>query len=283
MIDSIHISNNQLMYFDGYDEEACGMDQSLALEYLDRCHQIIARVRSTQMPAIAQAAAWCAESIAQRGLVHLFGTGHSRMVVEEIWPRYGSFPGFHPIVELSMTHHTQVVGANGQRQAMWIERQEGLGEVILSNFVFRTYDVMMVFSTSGTNGVVVDVALGAKARGLKVITVIAAEYSSLLPSAHSSGKKLADIADLVIDNCTPPGDAMVWVPGVDVPVGPGSTIGNTAVVNSIKCLVAEELARRGQPPLVLAGAHVMGAAASKQRFEDSYNDHRDRVKVVYGC
>ena len=258
------------------------MDRTVALEYLDRCQQIIARVRATQMEAIERTAGWCADTIAQRGLVHLFGTGHSRMVVEEIWPRYGSFPGFHPIVELSMTHHTQVVGANGQRQAMWIERQEGLGEVILSNFVFRAYDLMMVFSTSGANGVVVDVALGAKARGMKVVCVIAAEYSRLLPSGHSSGKKLADVADLVIDNCTPPGDAMVEIPGVDVPVGPGSTIGNTAVVNSMKCLIAAELARRGQPPLVLAGAHVMGAEASRQRFEDSYNDQRDRVKVVYG-
>src|ERR1700722_7182243 len=117
------------------------MDRTVALEYLDRCQQIIARVRATQMEAIERTAGWCADTIAQRGLEHLFGTGHSRMVVEEIWPRYGSFPGFHPIVELSMTHHTQVVGANGQRQAMWIERQEGLGEVILSNFVFRAYDL----------------------------------------------------------------------------------------------------------------------------------------------
>jgi uncharacterized phosphosugar-binding protein len=258
------------------------MDQSSAFEYLDRCAGIIAQVRETQMGSIALAAQWCAEAIAQRGLVHLFGTGHSRMVVEEIWPRYGSFPGFHPIVELSMTHHTQVVGANGQRQAMWIERQEGLGEVILSNFIFRPYDVMMVFSTSGTNGVVVDVALGSKARGMKVIALVSAEYSKLLPSGHSSGKKLIDIADLVIDNCAPPGDSMVQVKGVDVPVGPGSTIGNTAVVNAMKCMIAAELARRGQPPLVLAGSFAMGAEASKTRFEASYNDHRDRIKVVYG-
>jgi uncharacterized phosphosugar-binding protein len=86
----------------------------------------------------------------------------------------------------------------------------------------------------------------------------------------------------VIDNCAIPGDAMVEVPGVDVPVGPGSTIGNTAVVNCIKVLVAEELARRRQPPLVLAGAWKMGQEASAKRFEEAYDDHRDRVKVVYG-
>ena len=79
---------------------------------------------------------WCADAIGSDGLVHLFGTGHSRIPVEEMFPRYGSFPGFNPIVELSMTFHTQVVGANGQRQAMYIERQPGLAEVILSNFRF---------------------------------------------------------------------------------------------------------------------------------------------------
>lgn len=253
-----------------------------ALDYLDGCEAILRRVRETQMERIATAARWCAEAIARRGLVHLFGNGHSRIAVEEMWPRYGSFPGFHPIVELSMTYHTQVVGANGQRQAMWIERQEGLGEVILRNFVFRDYDVMMVFSTSGNNGVVVDVALGAKERGLKVIAVVAESYARMLPPGHSSGKRLHEIADLVIDNCAVPGDAMVEVPGVDVPVGPGSTIGNTAVVNGVKVLVAAELVRRGQPPLVLAGAWKMGTEASAKRFDDAYDDHRERVKVVYG-
>ena len=254
----------------------------IALEYIDKSAQIIQRVRDTQLDAIHEAAKLCADSIAKRGLVHLFGNGHSRMAVEEMWPRYGSFPGFHPIVELSMTNHTQVVGANGQRQAMWIERQEGLGEIILRNFVFRDFDTMMIFSTSGSNGVVVDVALGAKERGLKVVSVVALEYARELRSGHSSGKRLIDIADVVIDNCAVPGDAMVEVPGVDVPVGPGSTIGNTVIVNAIKCLVAEALAAKGQPPLVLAGAWKMGEEASAKRFDDAYDDHRDRVKIVYG-
>ncbi|WP_337868784.1 SIS domain-containing protein [Meiothermus sp.] len=258
------------------------MNLKPAHDYLDGCEAILERVRRTQIERIATAAQWCAEAIHKRGLVHLFGNGHSRMAVEEMWPRYGSFPGFHPMVELSMTNHTQVVGSNGQRQAMWIERQEGLGEVILRNFIFRDYDVMMVFSTSGNNGVVVDVALGAKRRGLKVVAVVAEEYAKLLPPGHSSGKRLLEIADLVIDNCAIPGDAMVAIEGLDVPVGPGSTIGNTAVVNAIKCPVAARLTEWGEPPLVLAGAWKMGPEASAKRFEDAYDDHRDRVKVVYG-
>ena len=88
---------------------------------------VLARVAETQADGIETASRWCAEAIAADGLVHLFGTGHSRIPVEEMFPRYGSYPGFNPIVELSMTFHTQVVGANGQRQAMFIERMPGPG------------------------------------------------------------------------------------------------------------------------------------------------------------
>src|ERR671935_43640 len=124
-----------------------------------------------QTEALDAASRLCAEAIGAGGLVHVFGTGHSRIPVEEMFPRYGSYPGFHPIVELSMTFHTQVVGANGQRQAMFIERTEGLGDVILRNFDLRPPDVMMVFSAGGLGAVPIEVARGARERGLTVIAV----------------------------------------------------------------------------------------------------------------
>src|SRR6266508_6957977 len=129
---------------------------------IDLLHQLW----DTQAAAIDKAAAMCADAIAGGGLVHLFGTGHSRIPVEEMFPRYGSYPGFNPIVELSMTFHTQVVGANGQRQAMAIERMPGLAEVILSNFHFGPRDVMIVFSAGGATAVPIEMARGARARGL---------------------------------------------------------------------------------------------------------------------
>jgi uncharacterized phosphosugar-binding protein len=214
--------------------------------------------------------------------VHLFGTGHSRIPVEEIFPRHGSFPGFHPIVELSLTHHTQVVGANGQRQAMYIEKLEGFGEVILRNFVFGPHDSFMVFSNGGVNGVVIDVALGAKARGMPLIAVISVEHCQASSARHSSGQRLIDIADVTIDNCSPAGDALVHVPGLEYPVGPGSTVGYAIVVNALKCLVAAELTRRGQPPLVLTSGVLIGSQASAELFDRTYDDYRSRVAQVYG-
>jgi uncharacterized phosphosugar-binding protein len=257
------------------------VDHSPALEYLDAAEAIVRRVRETQMEAVAQAAQICADSIAARGLVHLFGTGHSRIAVEEIFPRHGSFPGFHPIVELSLTYHNQVVGANGQRQAMFLERLEGFGQVILRNFRFGPHDSFIVFSNSGVNGVVIDVALEAKRLGMPVIAVVSKEHCLASAPKHSSGQRLPDVADVTIDNCTPAGDALVRVPGLEYPVGPGSTVGYAAVVNALKCLVAAELTRRGRPPLVLTSSVLIGAERSAALFEQTYDDYRARVAHLY--
>ena len=154
--------------------------------------------------------------------MHLFGTGHSRIPVEELFPRYGSFPGFHPIVELSMTFHTEVVGANGQRQAMFIERVEGLADVVLANFELGPPDAMIVFSASGLTAVLDRDRRAARARAaLPVVAVTSVAQSLAGEPGHSSGTRLLDHADVVLDLCTRAGDALVRVDGLDTPVGPG--------------------------------------------------------------
>jgi uncharacterized phosphosugar-binding protein len=240
---------------------------SAADAYLVEAAAIVRRVRETQLPAIEQAADLCARAIASDGLVHLFGTGHSRVLVEEMYPRYGSFPGFHPIVELSLTNHTQVVGANGQRQAMFLERVAGFAEVILENFEFGPDDVMCVFSSGGENAVPVEVAAGAKRRGLAVIAV-----------TTSRDSLLGRTADLVIENCSVAGDAVVRIDGLDEPVAPGSTVGGAAVVNALKAAIAERLVALGQPPLVLTSEVFVGPERSRELFDASYRDYRRRVR-----
>ncbi len=258
------------------------LDPAPMLDYLERAEMIVRRVRETQMPAILEAALICTNTIAAGGLVHLFGTGHSRIPIEEIFPRHGSFPGFHPIVELSLTYHNPVVGPNGQRQAMFLEKVEGFGRVILRNFVFGPHDSFIIFSNSGVNQVVIDVALEAKTRGMPVIAVVSVAHCQASTPRHSSGKRLIDCADVTIDNCAPAGDALVTIEGLQYPVGPGSTIGYAAVVNALKCLVAAELTKRGQPPLVLTSSVLIGSAASEELFERTYDEYRARVAQVYG-
>ena len=254
-----------------------------ANDYINATHNILLQIQQTQMDAIEEAANLCAQTIAGDGLVHMFGTGHSRIFVEEMFPRHGSFPGFHPIVELSLTFHNVVVGANGQRQAMFLEHVEGLGQVILRNFVFSPPDCFLLFSNSGVNEVVIDVASEAKRLGFPVIAVVSLDHCNRSTALHSSGKKLPEIADIVIDNCTPAGDALVRVPGLADPVGPGSTIGAAAVTNAIKCRVAEKLVALGKPPIVLTSAIFIGNEASKRRFDECYDDYRARIHKVYGC
>jgi uncharacterized phosphosugar-binding protein len=256
--------------------------QGAALEYMERAAEILERVQATQGEAIETAADLCARTIAGDGLVHLFGTGHSRIFVEEMFPRHGSFPGFHPIVELSLTYHNLVVGSNGQRQAMFLEHVEGFGQVILRNFVFSAPDCFLIFSNSGVNQVVVDVALDAKRMKMPVVAVVSVDHCTASPPAHSSGKKLTDVADIIIDNCTPAGDALVRVQGLDDPVGPGSTIGAAAVTNALKCRIAEKLTALGRPPIVLTSSVLIGSEASHARFEACYDDYRSRVQRVYG-
>jgi len=239
--------------------------------------RLLERLAATQAPAIDKAAAICADAIGGGGLVHVFGTGHSRIPVEELFPRYGSYPGFHPIVELSTTFHTQVVGANGQRQAMFIERTEGLAEVILSNFRLGPPDAMIVFSASGLSANPIEMAIGARRRNLPVVAVTSLAQSHAGAPTHSSGTRLADHADVVIDLCTPPADALVDVPGLATPVGPGSSIAAIAVANELKVQTAERLVARGAMPPVLTSATVVGPEESARLFDAAYAEHARRL------
>jgi uncharacterized phosphosugar-binding protein len=210
---------------------------SPALHYLDASQNLLQRVRE-QLPLIQQSAALCAKTILDGQMVHVFGSGHSRILVEEMWPRYGSFPGFNPIVELS---HNLVVGANGQRQAMFLENVSGLAARILRNFDLQLGDSALVISSSGCNVVPVEMAEEFQKRGVKVIAIISAMHSHACNSRHRDGKKLQDFADIVLDTGAPVGDAMVQIDGLETPVAPGSTIGGCLLVNALKAEVAQLL------------------------------------------
>jgi uncharacterized phosphosugar-binding protein len=249
-------------------------------QWMEAAAALLDRVATTQGPAIEEAAALCADAIGGDGLVHLFGTGHSRIPVEEMFPRFGSYPGFHPIVELSTTFHTQVVGANGQRQAMFIERVEGLAEVILSNFRLGPPDVMIVFSASGLSANPIEMALGARRRGLPVVAVTSVAQTMAAASTHSTGTRLLDHADVVIDLCTPAGDALVMIDGLETPVGPGSSLAAIAVVNELKAQTAALLVERGAMPPVLTSAALVGAEESARLFDAAYDEHARRLAAA---
>ncbi len=253
--------------------------------YLQKCRELLDTVER-QRPLIEQAAEWFAATILAGRMVHVFGSGHSRIMVEELWPRYGSFPGFNPIVELSLTFHNPVVGPNGQRQAMFLENVSGFAERILRNFDLSPTDTALVISSSGCNIVPIEMAEGFKTRGIKTVVIISRRHSEATPSKHPRGLRLQDFADLVLDTGAPPGDAMVQIDGLDTPVAPGSTIGGCMLVNAIKAEVALRLTRAGQAPKVLTGAAVVGAERATALFEAAYDEHARRLAKLYqniGC
>src|SRR5262245_6251882 len=182
-------------------------------EYLTQSRRLVEAV-AAQATAIQKAAQWFSQTILSGRMVHVFGSGHSRIMVEEMWPRYGSFPGFNPIVELSLTFHNLVVGANGQRQAMFLENVPGLAERILRNFTLSPSDCALIISSSGCNVVPIEMAEEFRKRKIKVVAIITKLHSQANQSKRADGKKLSDFADLVLDTGAPDGDAMISIPGL---------------------------------------------------------------------
>ncbi len=248
--------------------------------YLHECRRILDAV-GAQSDAIGRAADLFAATILAGRMVHVFGSGHSRIMVEEMWPRYGSFPGFNPIVELSLTFHNPVVGANGQRQAMFLENVSGLAARILRNFVMTTQDSALVISSGGCNVVPVEIAEEFQRRGVPVVAIISKAHSEASTSRHRDGKRLQDFADIVLDTGAPVGDAMVKIAGLETPVAPGSTVGGCLLVNAVKAETAARLTAAGQPPKVLTASNLIGSERAAAIFEDAYDEHARRLAKLY--
>jgi len=249
-------------------------------DYLQKCEKIIQRIRA-QKKEIEKAAELFSKTILAGRMVHVFGSGHSRIMVEEMWPRYGSFPGFNPIVELSLTYHNNVVGANGQRQAMYLENVPGFAERILRNFNLSEKDTAFIVSSSGCNIVPVEMAELFQKRKIKVVALITKDHSAKSTSKRSDGKKLSDFADIVLDSGAPVGDSMIYISGLETPVSPGSSVGGIIIVNSIKAEVARLLTAAGQPPKVLTASCVIDAEKARDLFEAAYDEHARRLAELY--
>lgn len=251
----------------------------LPLRFPQIARDLITKIEETQADALRRTADLYARSIAADGLVHLWGGGHSAMGVLETFPRIGSIVGFHPILELPITYYSNVVGVSGLRQALFLERVEGYAETVLSNFDFGPHDCLEVISSTGINNVVVEIALGAKARGMQVVAITSVAHQTATEPRHSSGKRLIDVADIVIDNCTPPGDASIQVEGADYPTSSTSSVSVITIVQTLNAMVAERLVQLGHKPLILTSPHFAHTQdESKRNIEEYYREFRRRQR-----
>ena len=223
--------------------------------YLAHALEILAEVESTQSEKIAIGARWIADAIEAGGLAHFFGAGHSHMALEEAFPRNGGLVGLHPLSELALSYYAPVIGNSGIYQMRYFQAVEGLGEIIWKNYRFEKTDCFVVYTNTGVTKVALDIAAFAKAEGMRVIAVTSLKHAAATGTDHKGGKRLHEIADLVIDNCSIIVDK----------AGAGSSITTIAITNALSTEAALELARRGYEPMVLPSPYFEGTPEGKAR------------------
>lgn len=241
--------------------------------YLERVQAMLAEVARTQGPAIEAAAQLIAPTIAAGGVIHLFGCGHSQLLTEEVFYRAGGLAAVNPILDAGLAL------AGGAVKSSMLERMEGYGIAALSQQDLRPGEVMVVISTSGRNPVPVDVALEARRRGLKVVALTASAYSKAAASRHSSGKLLLDVADLVIDTCGVPGDAVLEHRNVPVKFCPASTVLGAAILGAMMARVIELLAEGGVEPPVFLSGNIDGADSRNMALVERYRSRAARLSL----
>jgi uncharacterized phosphosugar-binding protein len=254
---------------------------SAATTYFDKSMALLQQLRDQSTDDILKAAELCADRISQGGLVFLFGNGHSRMMCEEMTPRQGCFVGWVAMVELALSNHANIVGANGLRAPLQLEKFEGYSEELLKSYRFGPHDAFIVISTSGIRPVIVEMAAGAQRRGLPVIAIVAKQHCLNAPSGHSSGKKLIDYADIVIDNQCPPGDCVLELPGLEWRTGPASTLTGAMIINMLRCETAERLLARGFKPTLLPSHQFVGNTSAAEQLDRFYEDYRRSLRHLY--
>lgn len=236
-------------------------------------------VRTEQAAAIDKAADVCADSIAADKLVFTFGTGHGALPALETFPRTGTIVGFRPIVESTMISFHRVWGDMGARQYRFIHAVEGYGRAILRSHQLDPADSIVLFSHSGVNAVILDIALGAKEKGLTTIAVTSLPHSSASPPRHSSGKRLFEVADIVIDTRASLSDASIRIEGLDAPVGANSTSVAIAIAHAIVAATAEKLVLRGIEPYVMVNPNTAGKEAANAANDRNYEELWRRLKA----
>jgi uncharacterized phosphosugar-binding protein len=252
----------------------------LAKQWLQNAREVMDKIESSQIENIRKAATIMADSIEKERWVHTFGCGHATLPIEEMYPRIGGFVGFHPMIELPLTFFTNIVGGMSVQQFVFLERVEGYGKEIMKGWNFDRNDCMWLFSHTGINAVNIDVALEARAKGMKVIVYGSAAEGVGKKTRHSSGKTLFELADIVVDTCVPVNDASVPLKNHMDKVGPVSTMGFITTVWMTVTTVAEILAERGVKLYIHPSHNIPGDTTAHDRLNKALGEYKRRISGV---
>lgn len=235
-------------------------------EYFRKIREIFDKVEQTQTENIEKSAKIIAESIKNGGILHVFGCGHSQMYAMEVFYRAGGLVPVNAILTPALSLEPKAP------LSTFGERQEGLAKAILDNEAISENDVILIASTSARNAVPVEMAMEAKNRGMKVITLISYDFANNVTSRHKSGKKAFEFADVVLDNCGVAGDAIMELEGLNAKFGPTSSVIGFAILQAIIVQVVENLVKEGIKPPIWVSANLDQGDRINQEYIAQYKN-----------
>ena len=224
----------------------------LAHDFCERIVNGIEKIKNSQMEPILKAASEIAGRLGKGGILYVFGTGHSHVLAEEIYMRAGGL-----IQAKAIVPHELTVDLDMQKSTL-MERTDGLAEIVFATNKIRSCDALVIVSNSGRNAVPVQMAQGAKSRGIFTVALTNLEHSKGVVSRDKSGKKLYELCDVVLDTCGPVGDALVQAPGKNISVAPASTIFGALIIEMLVCTIIETMIANGDELFVLRSGNVDG-------------------------
>ena len=240
--------------------------------YIEKLGELLSGILDRQRGQIDAAAAIVAESMSSGGLIHIFGTGHSGTIAAEPFMRAGGLLPVNAMLD------ERVVMSGGSMGSSAAEKTEGLAAEILAAHDIQPDDAGVVVSNSGRNAAPVEMAFEMKKNGMRVIAITSVRHSSSVEPTHASGKKLMDLADVVLDNAAPHGDALVEIPGLNSSMGAVSTVTGAALINSVMIIAAEKMLAEGIEPIVLPSGNV--DSADFTRIQEAMQKYIGRIKYL---
>lgn len=240
--------------------------------YIEELQNVLARIKKEQIHAIEAAGQLIADTLVVGGVIHTFGTGHSHLIADEAFFRAGGIAAINPILD------ERLIFLKGALESTRAERVAGFARSLIERENPGQSDAAIIISNSGRNLVPVEMALEMKARDIKVIAITSVEQSRASVALHSSGKRLFELADVTIDNCVPPGDALLALPGLRSRIGPSSTVAGAAIINSIMIEGVAETLRRGKEVPVLPSANIDGV--TEETLKDLLSRYQGRIRFL---
>ncbi len=239
-------------------------------KFIDHISGLITEVRNSQGGNLEESAKLVAKTIESGGIIHTFGTGHSSLLAQEIFCRAGGVVPVNAILDPCF------LLSYGAIRSSSMERTQGIASSAIEGHTIRSGDVAIIISNSGRNVAPVEMALKLKKMGLSIIALTSLKHSETVKSGHPSEKKLYDLADVVLDNLGPRGDASFKVPGIKAPMGATSGIIGAILLHCVIIEAASILSSKGKAPAVFQS--INAETEQLEELTKEFMKYKGRIK-----